>query len=65
MLNEPIQVAERRLFELLTSIRRMPQVPAELLEELLQIQMCFTAHVVDLRHKKAQLDAARADLERI
>ena len=65
MLNEPIQVAERHLFELFTIIGRMPQVPTELVEELLQIQMCFTAHVVDLRHKKDQLDAARADLERI
>ena len=65
MLNEPIQVAERRLFELLTAIGRMPQVPTELVEELFLIQRCFTAHVVDLRHKTAQLDGVRAELERI
>jgi len=65
MLNEPIQVAERRLFELLTIIGRMPQVPTELVEELFLIQRCFTAHVGALRHKKAKLDAVRADLERI
>ena len=65
MLNEPIQVAERHLCELLTIIGRMPQVPSDLVEELFLIQRCFTTHVVDLRHKKAQLDAARADLELI
>jgi len=43
----------------------MPQVPTELVEELFLIQRCFTAHVGALRHKKAKLDAVRADLERI
>ena len=65
MLNEPIQVAERHLFKLLTIIGQMPQVPMDLVEELFQIHKCFAAHVIDLRHRKAELDAARADLEQI
>ena len=65
MLNEPIQFAERELWRLLTVIGRMPQVPTELVEELFLIQRCFTAHVVDLRCKTGQLDAVRAELERI
>ena len=65
MLNQPIQFAERELWRLLAAIGQMPQVPSELVEELFQIQRRLTTHVVDLRHKKAQLDVARADLEGI
>jgi hypothetical protein len=65
VLNEPIQVANSHLFKLLTTIGRMPQVPTELVEELFRAHLRLAAHVFDLRHKTAQLDAARADLERI
>ena len=62
MLSEPIQVAERQLWQQFTTIDRMPQVPADLVEQLFQVQLRLTAHVVELRSKKAKLDDARADL---
>ena len=65
MLDEPIQEAVHRLWRMLSIIEHQPQVPAELLEELVQIEIRLYAHVVDLRAKKAKLDAARADLELI
>jgi hypothetical protein len=65
LLSEPIQVAERQLWSLFTAIARMPQVPTDLVEQLFQVQLRLTAHVVELRSKKAKLDAARADLEAI
>jgi hypothetical protein len=65
MLNEPIQKAADHLWHMLSIIGHMRQVPANLMEELVQIEIRLNAYVIDLRAKKAKLDAARADLELI
>ena len=65
MLDEPIQVADRLLLRQLAAIEGMPQAPAELIQALAQIQMRLNAQLHDLQEKKAQLDAARAELEEI
>jgi len=65
MLDEPIEVPDRQLLRQLAAMGGMSQVPADLIRELARVQMRLNAHVHDLQIKKAQLDAARAELEEI
>jgi septation ring formation regulator EzrA len=64
-VNEPIQTINRQLWQHLVAIAKLPGVPTVLVDELFQIHLRLAAHLNELRHKKAKLEAAHAELELI